>query len=519
MTTAAVGAALDRTQFNKVILLGFLSLAALVAGLLLAYSQIMLAMLVASLIWLVLLPYHSTLAVGLAAATFGSALIVPFVPGRPAWWEMGALLAWSGLFVTVSLRRYDRESWRTIMRHKWIFLGLLGYSVVLLFIMRERGVGFMLFGSGLIGGRLYLQQLLIMVLPLIFVLYPLDPKVFTRLFIVQCLATGSFVVADFVLAYGGQKLLPLLYFFELPSDGISFEMMSMAFGIRRYQSLFFFAIGLISLLWILRNLNDYTNRQGLWLWPITLAAMGMGLFGGHRYLLVQVVSIGLICAYTQRFFTIARTIASVFLLGTIVLALSLVSDRLPLAAQRALSLIPGLRVQQVARTDAAGTYEFRQLMRQVGWNLVPEYLWVGRGFGALKVSSYQQDWDPSGVNAHIEAGRFYNGVIGMLVNTGLPGTFFMAVFLAGGTGAAWKLIRVLRQHGCRDTFERICCLLAAQWISSLLIFIFLHGDSEFAIRTFALPAGMLMFCLRALERRVAAAKAESDSQALLSAPA
>jgi len=513
MTTAAVGAALDRSQFNKVILLGFLSLAALVAGLLLAYSQIMLALLVAGMIWLVLLPYHSTLAVGLATATFGSALIVPFVPGRPSWWEMGALLAWTGVFITISLRRHDRDAWRTITRHKWIFLGLFGYSLVLLFIMRARGFGFMLFGSGLIGGRLYIQQLLIMVLPLLFAIYPLQPRNFTRLFLLQCLATGSFVVADFVLAYGGQKLFPLLYFFELPNDGISFELMSMAFGIRRYQSLFFFAIGLISLLWALRNLNDYTNRNGLWLWPLTVGILAMGLFGGHRYLLVQVVTVGLVCAYTQRFFTVARSVAIFFLVGTMLLALSVVSDRLPLAAQRALSLIPGIRVQQTARSDAEGTFALRRIMLRVGWNLVPDYLWVGRGFGALKVSSYQQDWDPSGINAHIEAGRFYNGFIGMLVNTGLPGTFFMGVFLAGGSGVAWKVIRHLRRVGCHSTFERICCLLCAQWFSSVFIFIFLHGDSEFAIRTFALPAGMLLYCSRTLERGVAPPEEASEAAA------
>ncbi len=519
MTTAAVGAALDRSQFNKVILLGFLSLAALVAGLLLAYSQILLALLVAGMIWLVLLPYHSTLAVWLATATFGSALIVPFMPGRPAWWETGALLAWSGVFITVSLRRHDRDGWRTVVRHKWVFLGLIGYSAVLVYIMRQRGFGFMLFGSGLIGGRLYLQQLLIMVFPLLFAIYPLQSKVFTRLFLLQCLATGTFVVADFVLAYGGQKLFPLLYFFELPNDGISFEMMSQAFGIRRYQSLFFFAIGLISLLWALRNLNDYTNRSGLWLWPTTLAILGMGLFGGHRYLLVQVISIGLVCAYTQRFFTMARMIAITFLVGAMLLALSVVSDRLPLAAQRALSLIPGIRVQQTARSDAEGTFALRRIMLRVGWNLVPDYLWVGRGFGALKVSSYQQDWDPSGINAHIEAGRFYNGLIGMLVNTGLPGTFFIAMFLAGGSGVAWRVVGLLRRYGCHDTFDRISCLLAAQWFSSAFIFLFLHGDSEFAVRTFALPAGMLMFCLRALERRIAASQETSGSPAEAAATA
>jgi hypothetical protein len=48
--------------------------------------------------------------------------------------------------------------------------------------------------------------------------------------------------------------------------------------------------------------------------------------------------------------------------------------------------------------------------------------------------------------------------------------------------------------GVPDPFSRLCCVLAAQWVGGVIIFLFLHGDSEFAMRSFSLQAALLMCC-------------------------
>ena len=103
------------------------------------------------------------------------------------------------------------------------------------------------------------------------------------------------------------------------------------------------------------------------------------------------------------------------------------------------------------------------------------------------------EYDPyETIKAHLQIGRFYNGFIGLLVNTGLPGLFFMSLFLFGVSLLAWRLLRHLRRYGCDDVLGRLCALLAANWLANVAFFYVAHGDSEFAMRTFGLQSGLLM---------------------------
>jgi hypothetical protein len=101
----------------------------------------------------------------------------------------------------------------------------------------------------------------------------------------------------------------------------------------------------------------------------------------------------------------------------------------------------------------------------------------------------------------VAIGRFYNGVVGLLVNTGIFGTAFMLLFLGAGTVLALKIMLLLRAHGCEDNFERVCSVVSGLWMANVIAFLFLHGDSEYAMKTFSLHAGMLLTCYHLLKRR------------------
>jgi hypothetical protein len=43
--------------------------------------------------------------------------------------------------------------------------------------------------------------------------------------------------------------------------------------------------------------------------------------------------------------------------------------------------------------------------------------------------------------------------------------------------------------------------VSSLWLANLIAFLFLHGDSEFAMQTFSLQAGTLLVCRHLLRQR------------------
>jgi O-antigen ligase len=180
------------------------------------------------------------------------------------------------------------------------------------------------------------------------------------------------------------------------------------------------------------------------------------------------------------------------------------SDRLPQAGQRALSFLPGLEVDSQVALDASGTWGIRREMYQIGWNMIPQYFWLGRGFSS---GAYAEDFSAYRFSptlaAHVAMGRFYNGFVGLMVNTGVFGFIGMTIFIIGGLLLALRIIRHVRRYGADDNPSRVAALVAGIYIYSVIAFYFLHGDSEFAMKSFALQSGMMIMAERLLARRVA----------------
>jgi hypothetical protein len=474
---------------------------ALFVGFFIAYNPLLMFAAAALLVWGLLLPFHTRLATFVAAATFSSAFIVPFFPGRPYVWEAAALLGWSGLVITIAMRRYPEDIWNSVRANPWLFLSIVGYCAVLVATMIGRGVGLRILGNEQMGGRFYFQQLSCAVFPLLFLFCRLDERTLTRLYLVQCLLTATYLVSDFVFSVAPQQLFFILQFFELPGDAGNFETQAVNFGIRRFQSLAIFGQGFTFLLLVLFGLRDFLAMRGLFLLPMAAGIFTVGLLSGHRWMILIVGGTLVICAYAQRFFTFRNCAVGV---AVTVLALTIAygySDRMPMAAQRALSVLPGIDISNQARADGEGTLETRRMLRRIGWEMIPDYFWLGRGFGQ-PAQDYSYLWDPTAVTSHVNQGRFYNGFIGLMVNTGVFGTACMLLFLSAGTFLAWRIIRYLRWHGCETVFDRVCCVVAGLWITNVFAFLALHGDSEYAMKTFSLQAGLLLACNRCLGQRV-----------------
>ncbi|MFM7214933.1 MAG: hypothetical protein ACKO3H_08660, partial [Verrucomicrobiota bacterium] len=66
--------------------------------------------------------------------------------------------------------------------------------------------------------------------------------------------------------------------------------------------------------------------------------------------------------------------------------------------------------------------------------------------------------------------------------------------LGGGTILMFRILGYIRAVGAEDPFLRTACVIAGLWAAQAGSFVFLHGDSEYALKTFALHASMLMAC-------------------------
>jgi O-antigen ligase len=323
----------------------------------------------------------------------------------------------------------------------------------------------------------------------------------TKLFIIQCTLSATWVISD-VIYSNAPGLFNILFFLEVPGDARNFEMERMKMGINRYQSLAFVSVGFLWLLLIKNKLNDFLTARSIWLVPTGLLIVGTGLLSGHRYTVAILVLVLGFMVFTQRLITLRNALA-----GTLVLAFGLTlsygfAERMPLAAQRALSALPGITVHRDARLDGSSTLETRRILREEGLKMMSQYLWVGRGFGQSGFGDHSLQWDPTAITYHINQGRFYNGFIGLMVNTGLVGTCFMLLFLLAGSVVAVKVIFHLREHGVGDDFSRVSCIVACLWMANVVAFLALHGDSEYAMKTFSLQAGLLIVCQYMLRDRL-----------------
>jgi len=452
--------------------------------------------------WLILLPYHSRIAVWVAVATFSSALIMPFFPGRPYLWEFAALLAWSGLGITLFMRQNREDYWETMKKNRWIFIGVAGYCVVLVVTMLYRGVGLRILGTAQMGGRFYFQQLTCAIFPLLFVIIPITERTLIRLFYLQCFLTATYLASDFVFSLAPRRFWVFLQFIELPGDAINFEIQSENFGLRRFQSLGIVGQGFVFAMLLRWRMREFLGFKSVYLLPLLGGVVGVGLLSGHRWVIVILGGTLVFCAFAQRLMTFKNTaLISVTVAIGILCAYTFARD-LPLTVQRALSVLPGINIDNQAFVDGAATLETRRLLRQVGMQMIPEYLWMGRGFGLSSAVDYSALWDPTGVTMHVNGGKFYNAYVGLMVNMGLFGTLFMLMFLVSGSMVALRIVFHLRRHGCGDPFLRLCSVVASLWMAHVVGFLFIHGDAEFAMKNFSFEVGILLVCDHLLKQRL-----------------
>lgn len=457
---------------------------------------------------------HGIIAFSLMMATMSSALILP-LPGRPYWWEFAALLGFSGIGSGLVFGTAQPRWGHDVLRYKWILLTSMAYAALMVMLMRVHGVGLGSLGSDTAGGRFYIQQIILVSLPICAIMFGGRPKLLVKLAVAQFLLAGTFLVSDFFFNYWNQFSPVVLQFFELSSDTLNFMAQYEAGGFRRWQSLSRFGSGLVMVLMIAVPLRHFTSIRAVFLLPVLLALLAMTTLGGHRSSIIEIGAVAGVVAVTQRL-THFRYLAGaiIFVVGTVAL-LYLLAPRLPDAGQRAISFLPGIDVRYEVKQDAEKTMITRQVLRKRAVKLIDQYFWDGRGFGVdLDLANYarlRQD----AITYHEIMGRFYSGPIGIFVSCGVFGFALFMIFLLTATWRCLKLIGALRRSGKITAFHRVAGVFCGKFVWAAFSYCFITGDANTAMKLFLPLISVIIACdigLRAEARARAAAAERAKSR-------
>jgi hypothetical protein len=427
-----------------------------------------------------------------------AALIVPFFPGRPFWWELCALLAWPSLLAYFLVNRQKLADLKFDRLEKRALLALLGYLVVLLGLMMYRGVGFRVLGGAQMGGRFYVQQVILSIVPALMIAANLSRKQLLWATVIGWSMSLTYLVADFSFSMGGGVMQRILYFIEVPTDAINFVVGYQVTGMKRYQSLWYVAAAGLACTWTLAPLRDLLGKYVLLAGPLMLGLLALGLGSGHRTLLILTVLTLFFLTIFQRYWNPLRAVVGIMMVTVAGVVLYATADQLPMAVQRSISFLPGIQVQALAERNASDTINDRIGILKLAINDVPRYALLGRGFGMERIDQLPGDSVYDNVWMGYINGYFYNGTLGLLLKTGLPGFLLSSLFVWWISTMALELVRLVWRRTSEDQtwFDRLCFLVCAQWFSLIIFFYLTHGDASVWMQEFALPAALIMICRR-----------------------
>ena len=129
-----------------------------------------------------------------------------------------------------------------------------------------------------------------------------------------------------------------------------------------------------------------------------IALFVLTLLGGFRIVLIYFLLVGTLLFFLEGLY---RTKMLPVMLMLIVMCMSLLipfAEKLPFSFQRALTVVPFLKLDSAAVLDAAGSKQWREDIWHDTWPKVPHYLLLGKGY-ALTAEDYEL----------IGAGQFANG--------------------------------------------------------------------------------------------------------------
>jgi hypothetical protein len=435
--------------------------------------------------------------------SWNSSALFYLLPGPPHFW-----LVITALSLTISMAR--RTMSRTAETNS---VSALNWPLILLAVtvlataQMTGGIRLRSFGSeGAIGGKHY-----IVILGAIAGYYAISlnriPPARAKLYTALYLLGGTTVLLGTVPLVLGREFDFLWYLF--PVDRVtaigSDSQWSRFFGVSVAAQFF------IAFLFSKYGLSGLFLAGKPWRLAVLILALGLGLFGGYRSVLVRFLLVFAIQFHLEGLFR-SRLLLPITIFGCGTAALMVgFAPHLPKQVQRCMTFLP-VEVDPIVRVDADYSTRWRLDMWKAVLPEVPRCLLLGKGY-AIDRSDLDLSVDPNLAHAN-QAGNYYaamissdfhNGPLSLLLPLGLWG--FLAFAWLGGAG-----LRVLhRNFRYGDpALKTINTYLLAAFSTQLVMFYFVYGSFHTQLAEFLGLLGLSVALNGGACKPAAATKAEDE---------
>lgn len=403
--------------------------------------------------------------------TWNMSAVAFLLPGRPQIWLVMAFV--SGACALMQRALVNKGEW---LHCPSITLPLIFLALVVVGTAYLRGgIGFGVLGSAAAGGKRYLMVFAAIVGYFAIISRPV-PKERIWLYVGFFFLAGlSYLMAD-APRWLPSKFLFLFWVFPVNKGAIgSVGTEFMTSGIDRFTGVPAACLAVCFYILARRGFKDLLDRKDFWRLGLLCLAAFLSLIGGFRSYFVLLAMTFFFMFYMEGMFR-SRYLPAFAALGTLILV-SLIgfADRLPMNIQRTLSVIPWIEISPVARWDATASSEWRLTM----WNdllpQVPEYLFLGKGFGISSgemrfTSEFSELSTSKSAELASMAGDYHNGPLSVLIPFGIWGAIGFLWFLF----AAWRTLLANYRYGDPE-LRQLNALLISVFAARVVLFMFVYG--------------------------------------------
>jgi hypothetical protein len=393
-----------------------------------------------------------------------------FLPGQPYVWMLATIL--SCFFVVLT---------RTLNRGKLPFLNVpsITFSLVFLALVSivtsqfTGGVGAQAVGSDVFGGKRY--------------------------FYLWCAILGYFALSNIPVEMKNRQLLAGLFF--LSSVTAAMSNVALALGEKFYFLFLLFPVdwaisqaaaeyqvggfsrvaglgpaGLagVSYLLLRYGVRGTFDLSRPWRMLIFFAFIAGGLLSGFRSILILGILLFVIQFVLEGLHRTKHLL--VFTFGSILLASVILpfADRLPLSAQRCLTMLP-LDLDRAAIETARGSTEWRLEMWRAVIPDVPKYLLRGKGYAIDPKDLYFAQQNISlrtyaPYETALVAGDYHNGPLSLIIPFGVWGVLAFGWFCAASIRMLWRNFK----YG-DESIRNVNAFMLTAFVAKVIYFVFIFG--------------------------------------------
>jgi len=415
--------------------------------------------------------------------TLNLSMTVFFLPGQPPLWMLVLVLS-----LGISILQRALNKGMHFISAPQITKPLICLAIVVLVTAKlTGGIGLRSLGGEAMGGKKYF-----FVLGGILAYFALTARripphragFYVGLFFLsQCLS----VIGDL------DTVLPsafnFLYWF-FPPNGYVLAEMQAGGGSLRLSGVAIMSSGFFIFMLAKYGIRGIFLSGKFWRPIIFVGLSSLVVLGGFRAMVVTMAIIFFIQFYAEGLHR-TKLLLRLVVVGMLAFAMAVpFAQKLPLAAQRALSFLPGVKVDLAAKEDAQASADWRFDMWKAELPQVPEHLILGKGYVLT-----QQDYEfatsrtfgiiSSDQNGSAVAGDYHNGPLSVILPFGIWGAIAFLWLLAAGIRATYNNYK----YG-DPSLQNINTLLFSLFVGHAIAFFLIFGAMEADTLSFAAMLGL-----------------------------